>query len=58
MIFPQFCTKNRVMHERTSLYSPQSNQVIETKNHTITNIVNAMLATVDFYLSLGGRRLF
>jgi transposase InsO family protein len=34
-----------IIHERTPPYSPQSNGVAERKNHTLTDLVNAMLDT-------------
>jgi hypothetical protein len=34
-----------IIHERTPPYSPQSNGVAERKNHTLTDLVNAMLET-------------
>ena len=37
---------HRIIHERTPPYSPQSNRIVERKNHTLTDLVNAMLETV------------
>jgi hypothetical protein len=34
-----------IIHERTLPYSPQSNEVAERKNRTLTDLVNAMLET-------------
>ena len=34
-----------IIHERTPPYSPQSNGIAERKNHTLTDLVNAMLET-------------
>ena len=34
-----------IIHERTPPYSPQSNGITERKNHTLTDLVNAMLET-------------
>jgi hypothetical protein len=34
-----------IIHERTPSYSPQSNRVAERKNHTLTDLANAMLET-------------
>jgi transposase InsO family protein len=44
--FDLFCAEHGIVHERTSPYSPQSNRVIERKNHTLTDLVNSMLDTV------------
>jgi transposase InsO family protein len=43
--FSDFCVEHSIIHERTPPYSPQSNVVAERKNHTITELVNAMLET-------------
>jgi hypothetical protein len=34
-----------IIHERTPLYSLQSNGIVERKNHTLTDLVDAMLET-------------
>jgi hypothetical protein len=36
-----------IVHERIPPYSPQSNRIAERKNHTLTELVNAMLETVE-----------
>jgi hypothetical protein len=38
---------HRIIHERTSPYSPQSNGIAERKHHTLTDLVNAMLETAS-----------
>nr|AAT81746.1 integrase core domain containing protein [Oryza sativa Japonica Group]ABF96757.1 retrotransposon protein, putative, Ty1-copia subclass [Oryza sativa Japonica Group] len=43
--FASFCEEFGIIHERTPLYSPQSNGVAERKNRTLTEMVNAMLDT-------------
>jgi transposase InsO family protein len=43
--FSEFCAVYEIIHKRTSSYSPQSNEIIERKNHTLTDLVNAMLET-------------
>ena len=35
-----------IIHERTPPYSPQSNEIVERKNYTLTDLVNAMLETI------------
>jgi transposase InsO family protein len=44
--FTEFCVERGIIYERTPPYSPQSNGVAERKNHTLTELVNAMLGTV------------
>jgi transposase InsO family protein len=43
--FTEFCMKYSIIHEKTPPYSPQSNGIDERKNHTLTELVNAMLGT-------------
>jgi transposase InsO family protein len=43
--FDIFCDEHGIVHERTPPYSPQSNGIAERKNHTLTDLVNAMLET-------------
>jgi transposase InsO family protein len=44
-VFDDFCTEHDIIHERTPLYSPESNGIAERKNRTLTDLVNAMLDT-------------
>jgi hypothetical protein len=43
--FSDFCVEHGIIHEWTPPYSPQSNGVVERKNRTLTDLVNAMLET-------------
>ena len=43
--FDSFCAEHGIIHEKTPPYSPQSNGVAERKNHTLNDLVNAMLDT-------------
>ena len=43
--FSEFCVVHGIIHERTPQYSPQSNGIVERKNRTLTDLVNAMLET-------------
>jgi transposase InsO family protein len=44
-VYFYFYVEHGIIHERTLPYSPQSNGVAERKNHTLTDLVNAMLET-------------
>jgi hypothetical protein len=41
--FSEFYVEHRIIHERTLPYSPQSNGIVERKNYTLTELVNAIL---------------
>ena len=43
--FSEFYAVHGIIHERMPPYSPQSNGIAERKNHTLTDLVNAMLET-------------
>ena len=43
--FSEFCAVHGIIHEMMPPYSPQSNGIAERKNHTLTDLVNAMLET-------------
>jgi hypothetical protein len=43
--FTSFYEEHGIIHDRTPPYSPQSNGLAERKNHTLTDLVNAMLDT-------------
>jgi hypothetical protein len=45
VIFLIFFVERGIIHERTPPYSPQSNEVTERKNRTLTDLVNTMLET-------------
>ena len=38
-----FCEKNGIIHETTAPYTPQQNGIAERKNHTLKEMMNAML---------------
>ena len=42
-VFDEFCEEHGIIYERTPPYSPESNGVAKRKNHTLTDLVNAML---------------
>jgi transposase InsO family protein len=43
--FDLFYAEHGIIHERTPPYSPQSNEIAERKNRTLTDLVNSMLDT-------------
>jgi len=43
--FSKLCVEHGIIHKRTPPYSSQSNGITERKNHTLTELVNAMLET-------------
>jgi hypothetical protein len=45
--FSQFSDGHGIIHEVAPPYSPQSNGVAERKNRTLTDLVNAMLESID-----------
>jgi transposase InsO family protein len=45
-VFYEICVEHGIVHERTPLFSPQSNGIAERKNRTLTDLVNAMLSTM------------
>nr|AAL31082.1 putative polyprotein [Oryza sativa Japonica Group] len=55
--FDLFCEEHGIIHERTSLYSPESNGIAERKNRTLTDLVNAMLDTAGLPKAWWGEAL-
>src|SRR3954468_5667883 len=55
--FDSFCAEHGIIHERMPPYSPQSNGVAERKNRTLTDLVNAMLATAGLSKAWWGEAL-
>ena len=41
---PKFFQSTGIIHEVTTLYTPQQNGVAERKNRTLTEMINAMLS--------------
>ena len=41
--FVEFCAQHGIIHETTTPYSPQTNEVAERKNRTLKEMMNAML---------------
>jgi transposase InsO family protein len=55
--FSEFCAEHGIVHERTPSYSPQSNGIAKRKNHTLTELVNAMLETAGQYKEWWGEAI-
>jgi transposase InsO family protein len=53
--FNLFCSKHGIIHERTPPNSPQSNGIAERKNHTLIDMVNAMLDNAGLSMDWWGR---
>ena len=53
--FDEFCEEHGIIHERMPPYSPEANGVAERKNHTLTDLVNAMLDTAGLSKAWWGR---
>ena len=41
--FGEFCSQHGIVHQITAPYSPQQNGVVEWKNRTLKEMMNAML---------------
>ena len=50
-----FYVENGTMYEFTALYTPKSNRVIERKNRTLIDMINAMLLSSSIFENLWGR---
>ena len=52
--FVDVCAQHRIIHETTTPYSPQSNGVVERKNHTLKEMMNAMLISYGLPQNMWG----
>jgi transposase InsO family protein len=55
--FSDLCVEHEIIHERTPLYSLQPNGIAERKNHTLTELVNAMLETAGLSKEWWGKAI-
>ena len=53
----EFCTQHGIIHEITTPYSPQSNGVVERKNHTLKEMMNAMLISSGLPQNMWGEAI-
>ena len=56
--FVDVCAQHRIIHETITPYSPQSNGVVELKNHTLKEIMNAMLISFGLPQNMWGEAIF
>ena len=56
-IFSSFCEEHRIIHQRTSPYTPQQNGLAERKNRTLVDMVNSMLLSSQLPFNLWGEAL-
>ena len=52
--FEEFCSKHGIIYQTTAPYSPQSNGVVERKNRTLKQMMNAMLISSGLPQNLWG----
>jgi transposase InsO family protein len=57
ILFDEFCAEHGIIDERTTPYSPESNGVVERKNHTLSDLVNAMLDIASLSKAWWGKAL-
>jgi len=55
--FEQFCEQHGIIHQTTAPYSPQSNGIVERKNQTLKEMMNAMLISLGLPQNLWGEAL-
>ena len=55
--FFEFYVEHGVIYERTPSYSPQSNEIAERKNHTLTELANAILETTGLFKEWWGETI-
>ena len=52
--FMSLCDQNGIIHQVTTLYSPQSNRMTERKNRTLKEMMNAMLISSELSQNMWG----
>ena len=57
VLFNDYCVKEGIIHEVTPPYSPESNGVVERKNRTLKEMMNAMLISSNAPDNLRGEAL-
>ena len=57
ILFDKLYVEHGIIHERPAPYSPESNGIVERKNHMLTDLVNAMLDTAGLSKAWWGEAL-
>ena len=52
--FVDICAQHGIIHKTTTPYSPQSNGVVKRKNHTLKEMMNAMLISSSLSQNMWG----
>ena len=55
--FGEYCSQHGIIHEVTPPYSPQSNEVVERKNRTLKEMMNAMLNSSGLSQNMWGEAI-
>ena len=55
--FVDVCAQHGIIHETTTPYSPQSNGVVERKNRTLEEMMNAMLISSGLPQNMWGEAI-
>ena len=55
--FSELCAKFDIIHQTTTLYTPQQNGIAERKNRTLKEMVNSMLVSFEAPQNLWGESL-
>ena len=55
--FTNYCEENRLIHQRSTPYTPQQNDLAERKNRTLVDMLNAMIISARLPFNLWGEAL-
>ena len=56
--FDRFCQEHGIIHQTSASYTPQQNGIVERKNRTLKEMMNAMLISSGLPQNLWGEALF
>ena len=57
LTFVDFCAQHGIIHETIAPYLPQSNGMVERKNHTLKEMMNAMLISSSLPQNMWGEAI-